>query len=241
MTEELPVSIQDSTALMRIIDKASLDPHFDVAKLEQLLAVKERWEANEARKAFVVALCEFKANPPEIIKNKHVSFGSTAYVHATLDKVSDSIGKALSIYRLSHRWEVEQPEKGIIRVTCILTHALGHSERVSIVGVADDSGSKNIIQAIGSTITYLQRYTLLAATGTAAKGQDDDGREACPILSESVIVDHLNAIESSVDIHGLQKAFSTAYKAAREAKDKSSMTVFTKAKDYKKKELGAKT
>ena len=36
------------------------------------------------------------------------------------------------------------------------------------------SGSKNSIQAVGSTVTYLQRYTLLAVTGLAAKGQDSD-------------------------------------------------------------------
>lgn len=41
----------------------------------------------------------------------------------------------------------------------------------------DNSGSKNAIQAVGSTVTYLQRYTLLAATGLAAAGQDDDGDE----------------------------------------------------------------
>ena len=40
---------------------------------------------------------------------------------------------------------------------------------------ADNSGSKNSIQAIGSTVTYLQRYTLLAITGLATEDMDDDG------------------------------------------------------------------
>ena len=39
----------------------------------------------------------------------------------------------------------------------------------------DDSGNKNSIQAVGSTTTYLQRYTLKAALGLAAS-DDDDGR-----------------------------------------------------------------
>src|SRR3990172_3178827 len=98
----------DSSTLMRIIDRAATDPAFDVAKLEQLLAVKERWEAQEARKAFVTALTAFKANPPTLTKNKHVKFGTTEYDHATLDKVTEIIGKALSAHGLSHRWEVEQ-------------------------------------------------------------------------------------------------------------------------------------
>ena len=43
----------------------------------------------------------------------------------------------------------------------------------------DTSGSKNSIQAISSAVTYLQRYTLLAATGlsTSELGNlDNDGR-----------------------------------------------------------------
>jgi hypothetical protein len=152
----------------------------DIDQLTKLMDLQERWEKNEARKAFVSALNDFKADPPAIEKNKHVSFGggrgSTAYDHATLDHVCDVIGKALSRHGLSHRWEVEQDERGAIRVACVITHALGHSERVSMSATADTSGSKNSIQAIGSTVTYLQRYTLLAATGLAAKGQDDDAK-----------------------------------------------------------------
>jgi hypothetical protein len=148
----------------------------DIDKLRQLMDLQERWEKNEARKAFVAALNAFKANPPELSKNKHVMFetqkGRTEYDHATLDNVSLNIGRALSQHGLSHRWDVEQKEGGIIRVTCVLTHCQGHSERVPMEGMPDISGGKNSIQGIGSTVTYLQRYTLLAATG---KDQDDDG------------------------------------------------------------------
>jgi hypothetical protein len=41
---------------------------------------------------------------------------------------------------------------------------------------ADVSGKKNAIQSVASSITYLSRYTLLAATGLAAVDMpDDDG------------------------------------------------------------------
>jgi len=179
MNEVVPHNPPAPDALMQIIDRAAKDPAFDVAKLEQLLAVKERWDAAEARKAFVVALNKFKENPPDIIKNKQVSFetskGRTVYKHATLDQVSGVIGAALSAVGISHRWAVEQLPEGKIRVTCILTHALGHSEHVPLEAKADDSGNKNSIQGVGSTVTYLQRYTLLAASGMAVRDQDDDG------------------------------------------------------------------
>lgn len=171
---------QGSNALMAIINRAASDPAFDVAKLEQLLSVRERWEKDEARKAFVEALTAFKANPPDIFKNKTVAFSGTKYKHASLDNVSIAIGTALSKYGLSHRWSVDQPADGRIKVTCVLMHSAGHSESVSMQSGADQSGSKNAIQALGSAVTYLERYTLLSATGMAVQDQDDDGRGSEP-------------------------------------------------------------
>ena len=42
----------------------------------------------------------------------------------------------------------------------------------------DTSGGKNNIQAMGSAVSYLERYTLLAITGLSTKEMDDDGRGA---------------------------------------------------------------
>ena len=148
-----------------------------VDQLEKLMSLQLAWEANEARKAFVVALNTFKKSPPKLEKTKRVHFKEVDFKHATLDNVCDVVGAALSQHGISHRWEVQQ-EGPAIKVTCVLTHELGHSERVSMQAGADTTGSKNAIQAIGSAVTYLQRYTLLSATGLAAKNQDDDGNKA---------------------------------------------------------------
>lgn len=174
MTTEIALKPADGTSsLMAIIARAANDPQMDVSKLQALLAVKKEWEADEARKAFVAAMAEFKKNAPTITKNKHVRHND--FWHATLDHVCERVVGALGEYGLAHRWEVEQ--KGdAIKVTCILTHVAGHSERVSLESAADTSGSKNKVQAVGSTVTYLQRYTLLSATGLAAGGTDNDGR-----------------------------------------------------------------
>ena len=155
----------------------------DIDQLTKLMELQERWESNEARKAFSVAMTEFKAHPPEIEKNNHVSFGKTEYSHATLDHVTRAISEAMSPHGLSFTWAIDQRESSI-RVTCVVSHKMGHSERVSLAAGADQSGGKNSIQAVGSTVTYLQRYTLLAATGLAAKGQDKDGIVADVITDE---------------------------------------------------------
>lgn len=161
----------------------------DLDKLEKLMQLQERWEANEARKSFVAALNAFKSSPPTISKNKHVTYGEgskkTEYDHATLDNVVNVIAPALSSHGLTHRWSTDQGEGGIA-VTCTLTHAQGHSESVTLRAPADQSGGKNNIQAIASTVTYLQRYTLLSITGLAVQGMDTDGAFESVITADQV-------------------------------------------------------
>jgi hypothetical protein len=155
----------------------------DVATIEKMMELQERHEKNEARKAYVVAMTAFKADPPKIEKDKNVNFRSqktgqvTDYNHATLANVTATINGALSKHGLSAAWKQGQSESGI-SVTCYITHILGHSESTTLKAGADNSGGKNSIQALGSTVTYLQRYTLLALTGLATHEADDDGKGA---------------------------------------------------------------
>jgi hypothetical protein len=177
----------------------------DIDKLTKLLDLQLRWSAEEARKAFIVALNEFKADAPQIIKTKEVSFGGagkTAYKHALAGVASEVIGEALARHGLSHRWDVVQAD-GKIKVTCILTHAQGHSERVSLEATPDTSGSKNSIQASGSTVSYLQRYSLFAATGLVPKDADDDAQQGAEHkMPESQRADFDAAIEALDDLPG---------------------------------------
>lgn len=159
----------------------AIEKGLDLDKVEKAMALQERWEANEARKAYHDAMAGFKANPPEIEKDRHVKFqtskGTTEYRHASLANVTAKINAALSQHGLSAAWKVNQQDK-LITVTCTITHRLGHSESTSLSGAPDESGSKNSIQAVGSTISYLERYTLLALTGLATHDMDDDSAGA---------------------------------------------------------------
>lgn len=153
----------------------------DLDRLERLMDLYERWEAAQARNAFNEALAAFKAEAVEILKTRHVRYqgkngGMVDYWHAELSDVIEAIGPVLSKNGFAWNWIVEQSEKNWIKVTCVLRHRLGHSESVTMGGPPDDTGSKNAIQAIGSTTSYLGRYTLKAVTGVAEKGDDTDGR-----------------------------------------------------------------
>lgn len=142
--------------------------------LEKMMALQERWEKNEARKAFDRAMSAAKAEIPPIRKNRTVSFGAgkTAYQHEDLSEIERTVVPILSRHELSYRFRTNVTDKSIV-VTCIVSHQDGHREENSLPGPADTSGSKNALQAIGSTVTYLQRYTLKAALGLSASDDDD--------------------------------------------------------------------
>jgi hypothetical protein len=157
---------------MQMIEQA-IQGKADVAILERLMALQERWEANEAKKAFDMAIAKAKANMPEILKKAPANFGK----FANLEEITKIITPILAKEGLSHRFASDTDGRNII-VTCIISHERGHREECSkLPGPPDLSGGKNAIQAVGSASTYLQRYTLLMALGLAP-AKDDDGDTA---------------------------------------------------------------
>lgn len=142
----------------------------------KLLDLHERWEANRARKSFDSAMSDAKAEIPPIFKNRSVSYGDTRYRHEDLAEIARTVDPILAKHGLSYRYRTEQ-DGNAVRVVCIVAHRDGHSEENSLIADKDVSGKKNNIQSIGSTVSYLQRYTLKAALGLSAS-EDDDGKHA---------------------------------------------------------------
>lgn len=151
--------------------------------IEKLMALAERFDATQARKAFDEAMSAAKAEIPVIKKNRHVGFESkrtgdrTDYAYEDLGEIARTIDPILSRHGLSYRFRATSNINEPVAVTCIVSHRLGHSEENTLHAGRDESGNKNSIQAVGSTITFLQRYTLKAALGLAA-AKDDDGKQA---------------------------------------------------------------
>lgn len=222
---------------MTLIERASA-AGASIEQMAQLFELKLRVEADEARKAFNDAMARFKAHPPTIAKNKHVKHND--FWHATLDECVDKITPALAAVGIRHRWNIDQSKSPQITVTCILSHSLGYSEETPLTGSADTSGSKNAIQAIGSAVTYLQRYTLLSATGLAAGGTDNDAKEAGPAkptYGEAELINVLDRIEAARDLKELRQAYDPAMRHAQSISDQSAMNDLISAKDRKKAQL----
>lgn len=172
--ESMPVPVDNSpAALMQI----ALTKGMDLDKLEKMLDLQTKWEERESRKAYTKAMAAFKVDPPSIYKDKlNKQFGSK---YSSIDALVNSAIPYLSRQGLSHSWQYGEPDVKQVVVTCTITHELGHSESVTMSAPPDTSGggSKNPIQQIKSTQTYLKIATFEAVTGLVSKeaNLDDDG------------------------------------------------------------------
>jgi len=168
MTDQLTIN-SPKELISQAIEKG-----LDVETLSKLMDLQERWEANQARKSFFEAFTKFQSTCPEIRKAKAVSFKEVKYNYAPLSDITRQISDHLEKNQLSYRWEISDTEKEI-KVTCLVSHIDGHTERTTMMASPDISGSKNVIQARGSAIEYLKRYTLIGALGLSTTDSDVDG------------------------------------------------------------------
>ena len=191
----------------------------DIDKLEKLMALQERWEEAQAKKAYVLSMSKFRQDCPMIAKTR--TGHNTKY--AGLAETIEQIKGLMSDHGLSHGWTTSQQD-GLVSVTCTVTHVYGHSESTTLTAGADTTGSKNSIQAIGSTVSYLQRYTLFALLGLAA-AEDTDGNIDTPPDA----VDQIMAAQTVDELHAVFKTLWHQYPKCRKE--------LTGAKDIRKKEI----
>jgi len=192
--------------------------------LERLMSLQERWEANQARKAFDEAMAAAKAEIPTIVKNRHVDFTGktgvrTNYRHEDLAEIARTVDPILSRNGLSYRFRATSNINEPIMVTCIISHRLGHSEETTLTAARDDSGNKNSIQGVGSTITYLQRYTLKAALGLAASNDDDARAVSIDDAGGSVSPEQISTLDALLAETGTNPRRFCAYMKVENVSD----------------------
>lgn len=165
-----------SSSPMRLIEMA-VSSNADIEKLERLLDLQTKWDAEQARKSYLQSMASFQAELPTIKKLKSADFGQgkAKYKYASLDDIAEQIRPFLDRFGLSYRFE-QSMENGVISVKCIASHKDGHSESCSMTAAPDASGGKNSIQQSASAVTYLRRYTLTGALGIVTADEDIDGR-----------------------------------------------------------------
>jgi len=198
---------------MDMLDKA-IQSGAGLDVIEKFMGLQERWEKNQSRKAFDNAMSAAKAEIPNITKNREVDFtsqkGRTNYRYEDLGEIARVVSPILARHGLSYRYRTASPINEPVTVTCIVSHRDGHFEENTLCAGRDDSGNKNSIQAIGSTLTYLQRMTLKAALGLAVSN-DDDGKKAD--AADAITLEQVEELVALADDVGADKeAFCRYFK-----------------------------
>lgn len=199
-------------SILQVIERAALDPRVDIDKMERLIQMQERIMAQRAKAAFMEAFAAMQEQLPVIQERGAIKdrSGSAQSRYALWEDINDAIKPVLARYGFSLSFRTGQRD-GKIVVTGILGHREGYEKEAEMELPADGSGSKNAVQAIGSSTSYGKRYTasaLLNLTSRDGGERDDDGRAAgVALITEEQVGDLLALIE---DV-GADKAKFLAY------------------------------
>lgn len=162
-------------AFMVLVDRVS---QYGPDVLSKALEAYERFQQMNAKTAYEEAMAALKKNIPPIIKKQVADMnGKYSYNYADLAMdVCDKLDPILEAHGFRYNWTTRPSDKGVVAV-CVITHIQGHSEDTVLPPAPhDNSGGKNALQAIGSTLSYLQRYSILMALGIAPRNVDKDGK-----------------------------------------------------------------
>lgn len=173
------IMIQPEQSPVAIMQMA-MNKNLDLDRVQKMLDIQKEWEKNEARKAYHEDMAIFKTEHITITKDKENKQYNSMY--ATHGNIVNTVTPVLSKYGFSHKFDIEQDTEGV-KVTCIITHRKGHSDSSFMKAPLDKSGSKNAIQQIKSTRTYLKSATFEDVLGIAPVDDnfDDDGNNYNPV------------------------------------------------------------
>lgn len=175
----------DANSIINMIDKLIARPELPVDKLDHLIALQERMMAAKAKRAYQAARIAMQPELPKIVKRGEGNNSKFPRWEDACDKILPILSK--HDFDLSFR---TRGEDGKIVVTAVLTHIDGHAETSELPLPVDTSGSKNAVQAIGSSTSYGKRYTAFALLNIVATDEDDDGKAADalePLSDEQLI------------------------------------------------------
>lgn len=177
--------IQAAPGLHPLLQAALDTDGISVEKLEKMQEIQFKHEANEARKAYTKAKVALMSSLPPIIAHDMVvdypssKGGRVHYSYATMAAAVKEIQPKLADFGFSYQWIPENLQNGDIKITFRLTHVLGHFEDFPMSGPPDTAGGKDPLKAIGSTSSYLKRYTFCLGFGvTTADMKDADDHAA---------------------------------------------------------------
>ena len=209
---DLAPAMAGGGGLLAMIERLATNPQLNIEVFDRLLAARRSEEDRVGVRAFNAALSQAKGEISPVLKTRDVDYPSkrdggarVKYRYESFADVARVVDPVFQRHGLSYRFRVAQAAD-LVRVTCIISHADGYSEETAPLESKVDPGATgmSMVQALGSALTYLQRYSLRAAIGLAA-GVDDDGRGAGG-TSPKISAEQANELQRLIDDTGRSEA-----------------------------------
>ena len=156
--------------------------------LRELLQIKRECEADEARKAYAVAMAEAQSQMPVVVMDATNPSTHSRYARKETVEV-----KVKPIY-LRHGFTVTFAEgpierEGWIRVVARVRHIAGHEEMYERYAPADTVGpkgnpTKSPLHGCQSTVSYISRCLLCSIFNVTVAGEDADGADTAVVTQD---------------------------------------------------------
>lgn len=167
----------------------------DLAKAKELIAFGKELEADEAKKAFNIAMAEAQAEMLPVATNANNT--QTRSKYATYDQLDRALRPIYTRHGFGLSFdEADSPKPDCIRVVCEVTHRAGHTKIYHRDMPADGKGAKGgdvmtKTHAAGAAASYGMRYILRGIFNVAVGEGDTDGNvpDGSPPLTENQILD----------------------------------------------------
>lgn len=170
--DQVPAQQQENTFLA-VVERAASDPNVDIEKMQQMLDMQERIMNKNAEIAFNQAMARLQPQLPVIEKTSKAHNSK----YAKYEHIDAKVRPLYSKEGFSVSFDSKR-EGDLVTYYGYLNHVDGYSRTAEMVLPADNSGSKNTIQAIGSTMSYAKRYLLCMLLNIVTVDEDDDGLSA---------------------------------------------------------------
>lgn len=185
------------TDLIKTIEKLALDPTIDAEKMQKILDVQERILNKQAQSRFAQSLIGLQGELPIIKKSGKISInGQVRSTYAKYEDIDKLVRPLLAKWGFSLSFNAQYDKNAV--VVGKLLHRDGHFEIAEIALPYDSSGSKNNVQAIGSTLSYAKRYLIGMLINIVTEDEDDDAQSFDYINEDQVL--NIESLMSEINV-----------------------------------------
>ena len=172
--------VQSNTVSM--FERLAKDPAVDVTKLEKLMELQERAIARDAKAQFVSAMAAAQSEMKAVATDSDNPQTRSRY--ASYEALDRALRPIYSKHGFALSYDTDDsPKPEHVRVLCEVMHIGGHSKTYHADMPADGKGAKGgdvmtKTHAVGSAMSYGQRYLLKGIFNVRVGEEDDDGNGA---------------------------------------------------------------